>query len=246
MQKCRRPNPIIPKELQQPATTCVQIAIETSSLIVSSVNTGVHVSGTIQAILFQAVGYLWNALETMLLIASSDAAQSRLSPIVTREHLFEAINSALSMLKTYEDTIPLARTAVIKSESVLRRAASSPPSREGVTKPVASTDGVAVNEKPLGTDIDWLQNGATTFNHAFEMSTEPALLFTEAPFSPSDFDYWLHDATFGRSSRLGPATQLDTELFPTAADSLSPGSGHSGEGARLRWLDHPSLSFPRI
>lgn len=213
MQRCRSGKSEGIEELQRPAINCIQLALETTKLVVSSVHTAAHVSGTLQAILPHAVGYLWNALVTMLLVVSSSEAQVRLEPAVRMQGVLDAIDSALVMLKTYESTIPFARTAVRKSESMLQNSPFHNNLTDYGPRVAASPVGTTNSEQISDPAADWWPMQASVSEPNLEIGSDLQPL-TEASYWPLDLSFLSHDriidaTTFG--------SELDMDFFHTAA-----------------------------
>lgn len=106
-----------------PATRCIQLAFELIEVITQTMSTGS--SGTLQAALFSALGYLWNATITLFLYMSSDRAQRHLN--LGHEHSQKASNlveSACQFFIQYQTIVPFAEAAASKSRRFLEKMVS--------------------------------------------------------------------------------------------------------------------------
>lgn len=113
-----------------PATKCVRLACELIETITASMNTGG--SGTLQAAVFSALGYLWNATITILLYLLSQRAHKHLS--LGHDYPRTAsglVESAAHFFTHYQVIVPFAEAAARKSKRFLEKVAArtdQPPS----------------------------------------------------------------------------------------------------------------------
>lgn len=123
VQKGRRQESIS-NELFDLATTCIQLAVNVTRLTVSSIHAGYSVSGTLQAVFFHALSYLWNASLTLVLYTTSPVSvKERLSSSIGPINITDEISSAVRLFKHHADVIPVAHTAAQKIDGLLHKEA---------------------------------------------------------------------------------------------------------------------------
>jgi hypothetical protein len=121
VQKARKREPLS-DDLQDLATICIQIAIDLVNLVVKSIHMGVQTSGTLQGAFFHAMAYLWNALVTLLLYASSRSAQKHLSAKSERfVDVVQLIKDAVVVFDRHKDAVAFANTASQKITTLLEK-----------------------------------------------------------------------------------------------------------------------------
>ncbi|EXJ71765.1 uncharacterized protein A1O5_05575 [Cladophialophora psammophila CBS 110553] len=151
VQKSRRKEAVA-EELQELATTCIHVAADIVSLTVRSVYVGVRTSGTLQGALFHAMAYLWNALVTLLLYASSRSAQQRLGPKLKPPiNIIQEIKSAMEVFDSYKEAVAFARTASQKITALLEKIEQN----ETKTSTTASGQRVAPPSTSPASLLDW-------------------------------------------------------------------------------------------
>lgn len=102
------------------ASKCIEMAMSLIQLIISSINPGS--SGTLQAAVFHAMGYLWNATLTLLLYVRSEAAQEILSPAAPdRGKIVENIEAGATFFATHQQALPFAQVAAEKIRRLLKK-----------------------------------------------------------------------------------------------------------------------------
>jgi hypothetical protein len=102
------------------ASKCIEMAMSLVQLTTSSINPGS--SGTLQAALFHAMGYLWNGTLTLLLYVRSDSAQGILAASTPdRSKIIDMIESAAAFFATHREALPFARVAAEKLRRLLRK-----------------------------------------------------------------------------------------------------------------------------
>jgi hypothetical protein len=110
----------VTEDLLMLAASCVNIAVEIIQVTTSSIHAGS--SGTLQAMLFQAIEYLWNGAITLMLSLTCRALQERLSSKITHSSSIMAhLNSSIEFFERHADTVPFARTAAEKAFGLLRK-----------------------------------------------------------------------------------------------------------------------------
>ena len=106
------------------AAKCIDLAMSLIQVTTSAINPGS--SGTLQAALFHAMGYLWNATLTLLLYVRSDPAQEVLSASTPQNgKTLDTIDSAAAFFATHQQALPFARVAAEKIRRLLKKAAPS-------------------------------------------------------------------------------------------------------------------------
>ncbi len=119
VQKSRRKE-ALSEELQDLAATCIHVAVDIVTLTTQSVFVGVLTSGTLQGALFHAMAYLWNAMVTLLLYASSHSAQQRLGPKLKKLiNIIQEINNGMKVFGYHKEAVAFARTASQKITALL-------------------------------------------------------------------------------------------------------------------------------
>lgn len=111
------------QEAAIPATRCIQLAFELIEVISQTMSPGS--SGTLQAALFSALGYLWNATITLFLYMSSERSQRHLD--LGHDHSQTASNlieSASQFFTQYQTAVPFAKAAANKSRRFLEKLTS--------------------------------------------------------------------------------------------------------------------------
>jgi hypothetical protein len=102
-----------------PAAKCIQLAMELINFNVLSMP--LDISGVLEAAVFHAMNYLWNAALTLLLYIKSTATQEALAPSVPEQrHIVDAAEQAAAFF-TQRDTSPVAMTAAEKIRRLLKR-----------------------------------------------------------------------------------------------------------------------------
>ena len=163
-------------ELVAAAAKCVEMARTLVKVTTSSINVGS--SGTLQAALFHATGYLWNATITLLLYFKSHTIHETLADtIYDRNQVTEHIESATAFFITHQEAIAFARGAAQKAQRLLKKASG----RGFPDKPsITSTDidsGITLPnlESPeqildfvSGFDMPTFDFGRRSFDHVFE------------------------------------------------------------------------------
>lgn len=121
VQKSRRKESVT-EDVQDLAATCIHIAAEIATLTVQSVHVGVRTSGTLQGAIFHAMSYLWNALVTLLLYASSRSAQRLVGPRLTKPiKIVQEIKKAMEVFEYHQEAVAFARTALQKGMALLEK-----------------------------------------------------------------------------------------------------------------------------
>jgi hypothetical protein len=164
VQKSRKKE-TISEELQDLAATCIHVAADIVTLTVKSVHVGVRTSGTLQGALFHAMAYLWNALVTLLLFASSRSAQQRLGPSLSKPiNIIEEVRNAMAVFDCHKEAVAFARTAAQKIEALLAKIAlqneksDAAPGQSAATAATAippSTSPASLLDWPTGPGMDF-------------------------------------------------------------------------------------------
>ncbi len=151
VQKTRRKE-IVSEELQGLAAICIQVAADIVTLTVKSVHIGVRTSGTLQGALFHAMAYMWNALVTLLLYASSPSAQHRLASRLHKPiNVVQEIRDAVDVFDSHSKAVSFARTASEKIKALLAKIAQN----EGTTSTMASGPPAAPMPTSPTSSLDW-------------------------------------------------------------------------------------------
>ncbi|KAJ9613499.1 hypothetical protein H2200_003441 [Cladophialophora chaetospira] len=151
VQKSRRKDSIS-GELQGLATTCIHIAADIVTLVVKSIHVGVQTSGTLQAALFHSMAYLWNALVTLLLYASSHSAQQRLGSKLSKPiDIIKEIQDAVEVFDSYSEAVSFAGTASQKIRALLEKIKPN----EGRTSTMANAQASAPTFTSPSSLLDW-------------------------------------------------------------------------------------------
>lgn len=102
------------------ASKCIEMAMTLVQVTTSSINPGS--SGTLQAVVFHAMGYLWNAALTLLLYVRSEAAQEILSPTTPdRGKIVENIEASATFFAIHQQALPFAQVAAGKIRRLLKK-----------------------------------------------------------------------------------------------------------------------------
>jgi hypothetical protein len=142
------------------ASKCVEMSMSLVQVTISSINPGS--SGTLQAALFHAIGYLWNATLTLLLYVRSDSAQEILASCTPeRSKVTEAIEAAAEFFATYRLALPFAGMATEKVQRLLRKIKAGHASSNTLS---TSTDVHAGFTVPNLESLDRILNFIPTFD----------------------------------------------------------------------------------
>lgn len=129
--------------LQELATVCIHIAADIVTLTVDTIHPGVRSSGTLQGVLFHAMWYLWNALVTLVFLASSQAAQGILKPKLRSISIVHEIRRAVQLYEAHTQAVPFARTAQEKIQIILERIDNESASSRDTTGDATATAAAA-------------------------------------------------------------------------------------------------------
>jgi hypothetical protein len=187
VQKSRRQESIS-DDLFNLATTCIQLAVDVTRLTVSSIQAGYSVSGTLQAVFFHALSYLWNASVTLVLYATSPVSvREKLSPSIGPINITDEIRSAIQLFKHHADAIPVAHTAAQKIDGLLHKEADG-------TARCESNDHGAIHvaaPRPTAMAMEGIAEAMPDLDFSqFDFALDD---FDEYPFSLSDFTNFLDD-----------------------------------------------------
>lgn len=119
-----------------PASKCVKLVCDLIETITYSMNTGG--SGTLQAALFSALGYLWNATITLMLyLLSQKALQHLPHDLMYPYDGAELLQSTISFFSQYRSVVPFADAAATKTQRFLDKikARTTPNMSENATNP---------------------------------------------------------------------------------------------------------------
>ncbi|KPI40844.1 uncharacterized protein AB675_10908 [Cyphellophora attinorum] len=168
----------VSNELKELAAVSVRIAVDIVIIIVDDIYPAARSSGTLQGILFHAVLYLWNAVVSLLFVASSRVVQQLLESELQGINILDTIAHGTRIFEAYSDTVASARIALQKSHTILDKMS---PDSTSLVKPngagmaVATTPdscektGISPSQNDLGstesalpeTELDWAEFDTT-------------------------------------------------------------------------------------
>lgn len=145
VQKGRRQEDIN-NDVLKPASKCVDLA---RTLVQITTSIDFERSGTLQAALFHANTYLWNATISLLLYITDKHAPGRLPR--DRADIIAHVNLAIRFFSAHQDRIPFARVAEQKSKGLLAKVVLPQDHRDGAANlplPATPVDQTAQHGSP--------------------------------------------------------------------------------------------------
>jgi hypothetical protein len=105
------------------AAQCINLAVDLIQLATTSIN--INSSAILQASFFHTVGYLWNAIVTLILYVTNDSTHRVLKGrTADRQNAVTQIQKALLFFKTHQDCFPFLRLASQTAERLMKTSLS--------------------------------------------------------------------------------------------------------------------------